>query len=791
MKTIGFFRRLSSECEKLSWPFSRAFNGCTGETPPAQSSSYGRDCAGPRSGTALAITTAFLVYASLSIVFFGIPIIGSLSKTYIGGGTDPICHIWAIAWWPHAIAHRINPLISHALWAPVGYNLVWGTDIPGPSLLIYPVTRFFGPVVSYNILCLLAPPAAAVSAFVLCLYTCQRFWPALLGGYVFGFSPYMLCHILAHLVLLVTFPVPLAVYVTQLRLDGRTGRLTFGASLIALLLVEFLSSTEIFATATVFGAVALIVSFMLGESESRRNLISISKEIAFAYLVLAILVAPYLYYVFVPGLPTAPSPKAIFSNDLLTFIFPPPVLLFGPHSASSSLRQFFKVAPWWEQSAYLGPGMYILMIMFARRYWRARVGKFLVASFAVIAMMSLGPFLHVGGKRVMVIPGRLLSKLPLINQALPGRFGLYLFLIAAVAAAIYLAQESVPLWTRAVLAGLSIVFIFPEVPIWQRIGQVPAFLGTPGQTKIYIPEFFGSAQYKGYLRPGENALFLPLGTGGSNLGMLWQAQTDFYFNTTDWFGAIPPPDAARWPIMAAFDSGREILDFSEQLKGFLGGHQVTAIVVNSKTPGRWPLMLSDMNMTPIATGGVLFYRVPPDVVDSFKTTTAHDMAAKYAAASFATLVIAASKYVNGGFPLAKLGPREAQRLKLLSLPDSKPRLGSPPSVWHNLWLDSRDGLINIGILGNYQDLNFLISDYGPDAVGIFFPFPKPISKRRQHGNGMLLITFTPQGIQRAARKARNPEVPDATKMSAPLRSNCCLEGARVRICATLRRRPPA
>jgi len=142
----------------------------------------------------LKIFAAWIVYAALSLLFFGLPIINHLSQTYIGGGTDPICHIWSIAWWPYAIEHRLNPLITHALWAPAGYNLVWGTDIPGPSLIIYPITRIFGPVVSYNLLCLLAPPAAAASTFVLCHYVCGRFWPALVGGYIFGFSPWEIAY---------------------------------------------------------------------------------------------------------------------------------------------------------------------------------------------------------------------------------------------------------------------------------------------------------------------------------------------------------------------------------------------------------------------------------------------------------------------------------------------------------------------------------------------------------------------------------------------------------------------
>jgi hypothetical protein len=179
-------------------------------------------------------------------------------------------------------------------------------------------------------------------------------------------------------------------------------------------------------------------------------------------------------------------------------------------------------------------------------------------------------------------------------------------------------------------------------------------------------------------------------------------------------------------------------------------------------------MLSEIGMISKATGGVLFYKVPSDVLDRFKAATAHEMAQKYAAASFATLIIAASKYVDGGFPLAKLGPQEAQHLNLLTLPESRPRPLSPPNLWQNLWLGSRDGLIDVGIFGNYQDLEFLTHCYGLDAVDIFFPFPKPLSKRRKSGYGMLLITFTPQGLRRAASQTNSPK-PTPTKSLSPIR----------------------
>jgi hypothetical protein len=686
------------------------------------------------------------------VLIFGRPVIGHLSKVYIGGGTDPLCHIWAIAWWPFAIAHAINPLIAHTLWAPEGYNLVWATGIPAPSLAIYPVTRFFGPVVSYNLLCLVAPAAAAAAAFLLCRYACGRFWPALLGGYIFGFSPYMLSQMLAHLVLILVFPVPLMVYITSLRINASIGRTAFVTILVAILLFQFLSSTEIFATATFFGASALLLFFLLADRESRSNLVGVTREIAYAYGVLGILLSPFLYYVFAPGLPIPPNPAAGHSNDLLTFVLPPPVLLIGSQLAVSKLRNLFETSVWWELSAYLGPGLWIVMWLFTRTYWRTRLGKFLILSFAYIAIMSLGPTMCAAGERLVAMPWRMFNALPLINEALPGRFGLYLFLLAAIAASVYLAASSEFVWSGWLLAGLSVLFIAPELAIWRQIGQVPAFVSTPGQTLIDVPRLFSSTEYKKYLAPNDNVLILPLGTGSTE-GLLWQAQSDFYFNIIDWFGAIPPHDSARWPIMTAFRTGHLIGEFPEQLNGFLGAHQVKAIIVDPRAPGPWPGLLTEMGMSATAVGGVLLYKVPVRVLVAYRAATVHLMAEQYARASFAALVSAASRYSERGFPLAKLGPGEAQRLKFLTLPENAMVASSQPNWWQDLWLGSLRGRIGVGIAGNYEDLRVLVDDYGPEAAEVFFPFPKRLAKRPRRGDGLLLITFTPEGLRRAAQMA--------------------------------------
>src|SRR5271163_5186187 len=118
----------------------------------------GRASAGPFQNA-----SAFTIYLTLSLLYWGPALLPHFSQSYLALGTvaDPTILMWCIAWWPHAIANCLNPFITHVVWPPTGYNLVWTTSIPGPSLLTSPITRLFGPVVSHNILCLLCPAAAA------------------------------------------------------------------------------------------------------------------------------------------------------------------------------------------------------------------------------------------------------------------------------------------------------------------------------------------------------------------------------------------------------------------------------------------------------------------------------------------------------------------------------------------------------------------------------------------------------------------------------------------------------
>ena len=143
---------------------------------------------------------AFLAYLAVSFLVLGLPV-AAHPESRIAGGlfTDPQIFIWSLAWWPHAILHGENPFVTHAIWAPGGFDLAWATSVPLLAIVLAPVTWLFGATFAYNVAVVLMPALAAWTAFLLCRrLTRGAFWPSLAGGYLFGFSSYVMSASLTH-----------------------------------------------------------------------------------------------------------------------------------------------------------------------------------------------------------------------------------------------------------------------------------------------------------------------------------------------------------------------------------------------------------------------------------------------------------------------------------------------------------------------------------------------------------------------------------------------------------------
>jgi hypothetical protein len=168
------------------------------------------------------LLAALSFYLIVAFVYFGRALVGHLGSRYIVEGMDPAFHVWAQVWRWRAITHRLTPFFADVIWVPGGYNLGWSNTAPLACWVLMPISAAFGPVTAYNVICLTAPALAATTAFLLCRCVTGTFWPALLGGYIFGFSSYMLGHEkFGHVAMVSIWLVPLAVHLFALGMAGK------------------------------------------------------------------------------------------------------------------------------------------------------------------------------------------------------------------------------------------------------------------------------------------------------------------------------------------------------------------------------------------------------------------------------------------------------------------------------------------------------------------------------------------------------------------------------------------
>lgn len=541
---------------------------------------------------------ALLVYLIAALLMFGSPLIHPASHSCICLGTDEGIFVWAMAWWPHAIAHGLNPFYSHMIYAPQGFDIALGALVPGVSLLLAPVTAVAGPLFSYNLAMLLSPVLAAFFAFLLCRRLTRAFWPALVGGWLFGFSTYMLGQLMGHLHLTVVFLIPAMVHLALRALAGELSRRVFVALMALALIFQFLFSAEVFVTFTLFGAVALASAFAFADAELRARLRHLLWPLAAAYLVTAAVVSPYLYYAFQPGgLPVLLWRTDHFSSDLLAFVVPTPVTkLGGLHFLSTSNRFTGGIV---EGGAYFGLPLILILVLAVRRWWRRAEVRVMVVTLIVVLVCSLGGTLQVRGKYTIPLPWAVMHRLPVLGLALPSRFVVYGFLIAALLAAMWLARARL----RIVAWGLAALSV---ASLWPALGQ-HYWHGFPPQ-----PALFTSSGYRKVIRPSDTALVVPV--GGNGYSMLWQGEAHVGFTMAS--GYVVPPEAPdpykRDPIYPTLTLGAPVAHERAVAQSFLRSHHITVAVVDPTEPvaSPWLPLLKGLGWRARLAGGVVLLRPP-------------------------------------------------------------------------------------------------------------------------------------------------------------------------------------
>jgi hypothetical protein len=505
---------------------------------------------------------------------------------------DPNMFTWILRWWPYAIGHGLNPLHTAEAGASSGEVLAWVTMIPSLAVLTAPLTLAAGPVAAFNILVVASVPLSACAAFVLCRRLTGQFWPALVGGAVFGFSAYELNHITAgQLDLAYSLLIPIMAYLVVVWWErGRPVRFT---ALLALALVlQFYLSDETFAEMTGVWVIALAVGYAFAGQPYRKKVAQLCGLTGIAYLITVVCAAPFLVYALAnrptTGFGQTPAETSI---DLAGLVVPRPNQTFGWHWLAHAATPLSIAG----RDGYVGVPLLLLVVAFALTSWARRITRFLIVMIVLLIVGALGPVLHGGGSEFYQLPWSALWKLPFIHSAYPARLMVFAFLAMAVMIAFWLARPSQGSWSRWLLALLAVAAIGANTPAMPLASQ-------PGS-----PAFIATTEYQHHLTPGGRVVVI---SARGNAGLLWQAETDFYprlaggylgsllAHRTDLPSPIADLAGARWtPQRVA------------QFRSYLAAAKVTAILVDAHWAGHWPKILDGLGLRGRLIGGVIVYRV--------------------------------------------------------------------------------------------------------------------------------------------------------------------------------------
>lgn len=690
------------------------------------------------------------IYLALSMMFFGRGLVGHFTTRHVGKAVgDPGQFAWFLQWVAHAAAHRLNPFYTNLVWAPATLNLAWTTWIPLMGLMLAPVTKALGPVVSLNVMLLTALPLTSWSAFVVYRYVTRSWWASLIGGYLFGFSGYMI-HWLweGDPNLLLVFPTVLSLWLVLRAFNEEIGQRVFVGALALMLVAEFLISLEIFAITTIIGAIAFGFALVLLDNDTCRRMRAAIIPIVISYAVAVAVVSPYLYVFFSRAALRAPIWQPfLFSADLSFFVLPSWVSEFGRLGFVARVFQRMPDTVTYVGFNYIGPVMLAIVAAFTWQHWREARTRLLLWLTLITAMLSCGPWLTIGGHRLLWMPGSLLGALPVIGNALPVRFTLYLAFLAALVFTMWLASSGAGTALKCGVVAAAVLFAMPRLSA--------AFWDTPVDT----PQFFLSGAYRDYLPPGTIVLTVPYGWRGNSL--LWQAQSDMYFRMAGAYTGLPVAEFERWPAMVALFNGKYLPDPETQLKAFMAAHKIAAVLVDESIKDspdaeqrqQYRTVTAALGPAPERTGGVLIYRFTPGALAPWLDLTPLDLERRVDEARFAALLDAVDRYVQGGADLARLSPHRLERAGLIR----DDWLGGPSiRISNGLWAKSDpEGTIEVGTFGSRGALAALIARYRPNALKVE---RMPIVTAENPGGGaeleLMVMTFDRSGLARAAGLAR-------------------------------------
>ncbi len=445
------------------------------------------------------------------------------SGTVAGNPNDADQFAWFFRYDAMAIAHGHLPaLVTAAINAPQGINVMWNTFMLLPGVLLTPVTLLAGPQASLTLLMTAGFAGSAIAMFAVLRRWDVSVAGAAIAGAVYGFSPALIQSSLGHYDLQFVVLPPLIVDAFLGLATGRTRPLRGGLWLGLLILAQLLTAEEILAD-TLLGAV--VMTLVLAGSRPRIALGRARPTAAglgvAAGLTLAVAGYPLWVQFFGPLHQHGSAfTQDFFKNDLTGFVAPSRLLFFHTKSSAATAAHFQGGPP--EYLGYIGWPLLIVLAVVAVRFWRHLGVRVAAVTFVVLEVLSLGGTLMVSGTdhHSILLPWHWLGKVPLLDAALTDRFSLIAdgaagaLLAFGVDQARRLPRIAAVRWGAGAVAGVAVLAVLPLVP-----------RPLPAKAANKVPAGWSAVFSALNLPAASRVLIVPVPSSTFTEPMRWQADT--------------------------------------------------------------------------------------------------------------------------------------------------------------------------------------------------------------------------------------------------------------------------
>jgi hypothetical protein len=394
---------------------------------------------------------ASVIYALLTLLYFR-SCLPTFTTHLIGPPEDNMVVYWNLWWANDKVLHGIESLtFSNRIYYPEGSSLYYVAWSFYNLILVWGLRLFLGACTVYNLIMLHSFPLAGIGAFLLTKYLTKNSYLALLGGFLFAFSPSHFARAQHHIHINTIQFVPFFVlyYLRAVR-EGST-KMLWLAALFFLLNTLADWNYMIFAGFFMFfwylyqgfGRRRVLMPDLLG-----RNAVIIGSTL--------LLLIPWIWPMIRVGLQ---HPEVTYFGhntyvvDFLGLFVPGFYHWLNSIDFIGSINSSCTSYPW-EVASYLGL-ISILLVATSFRTIVARHAELLLAAFCFL-IISFGATLHFGGIITPVfMPEASFKVLPVLsNVRCPSRFIVYVYLfwsILVVIALQLLAAKAKAGWARKII----------------------------------------------------------------------------------------------------------------------------------------------------------------------------------------------------------------------------------------------------------------------------------------------------------------------------------------------------